>query len=198
MKGAARLFAVALTIIASGLGATAQTLNGVTLGEPLPATLPPPDDAVAANGNFFLHWDIGDSLTMSIWAVEETGPVLSVQVARVGSYGRPDSPFPDTQFGVTSAAQIERRFGPSGPVYEIAGAQNAFADLVTYNLSYEIDTGDWVLTFITLESAQQPDTVGRENSRLDAVIIADRAFQEVFWGTPTYPRQGYEPIPDPF
>lgn len=192
-----------LLVLAAGLvigmaTVQAQTLNGVTLGAPLPDDLRAPDSRNSLRGQEFLHWDLTRDMTMSVWAASDDGPVLSVQVARTGPLRQVEAPLEGVLFGVATTAQIEARFGPAGPVYEAAGQTNVFGGLTTHNLSYEIDDGAAVVTFITMEDRDQPGTVGRDRAVLDAIILADRAFQEVFWGDPSYPDSAYIPIPSPF
>lgn len=198
MIRAGRLLLLALGLLLAPALASAQTLNGVTIGGNIPASLPEPTRIEEVGNSVFLHWDLAPDIGMSIWAADDIGPVLSVQLARTAPHNRPESPLPRTQFGVTTTADLIARFGPPGPIYDRAGAGGTFGPITTHNLSWEIDTGDTVVTFITVEDINQPDTTGRDAARLDAIILADRAFQEVFWGRPSYPDQGYEPIPDPF
>jgi len=178
---------------------SAQSLQGVTLGAPLPADLPPPQSQQDLGRFQLLHYAISPELALTLWTrANDEAAVLSIQLARTAPYQRAATPLPDIAFGLTTTTEIEARFGPAGPVYDIIGATSRHGRITTHTLSYEIDTGDSVLTFITLEARDQPDSRGRENARLDAIILARRWFQEEVWGEVSYPNLGYAPIASPF
>lgn len=194
------LFTVAAALLSLwAVAAPAQTLQGVTLGAPLPADFPDPDE-VQDFGRFqLIHTTISSDLALTLWTRPGVdGEILSIQIARNAPYLREVTPLDELEFGVSTTADIEARFGPSGPVYEVIGAESRHGRITTHMLSYELDTADRVLTFITLEHRDQPDSRGRDNARLDAIILAQRWFQEELWGEVSYPNPGYDPIPSPF
>lgn len=197
MRAIRPVLSALLAIWVSAAGA--QTLQGVTLGAPLTADLPPPE-WVQDFGRYQLnHYVLSPRLALTLWTRSgDAAEVLSIQLARTAPYVRDIAPLDGFEFGATTTAAIERRFGPSGPVYEIIGAETRHGRITSHTLSYELESGDVVLTFTTLEARDQPDSRGRDNARLDAIILARRWFQEELWGEVSYPNPGYAPIPSPF
>jgi hypothetical protein len=197
VKAGAALLAAFVAVWATM--AQAQTLHGVTLGEPLTADLPPPE-RVEDFGRYQLqHYALSPRLALTLWTRSgDAAEVLSIQIARTAPYVRDLAPLDGFEFGATTTAAIERRFGPAGPVYEIIGAETRHGRITSHTMSYELESGDAVVTFTTLEARDQPDSRGRDNARLDAIILARRWFQEELWGAVSYPNPGYEPIPSPF
>jgi len=96
---------------------------------------------------------------------------------------------PGLRFGVTTLADIRKRFGSNGFGFKNRDAVISVPDGVVLFNSYEV--GNVVVTFITkvndngavsVKPEEVPTPVA-DRAKLDAISIADAGYAETEWGT---------------
>lgn len=178
--------------------ASAQTLRGVTLGEPVPEGLPEPLGTQVVHPFSITVWTFDDGLSMSTTADAETGSVLYVELWRDGSQGQQPAPVDGLTFGETTHTDLTARFGSEGIIFNERGHFIVVGANVAYFTSFEIEGTDAVASFVTLQPLDEatPETVG--DAVLDSISLGQGPYLDQIWGANRGRLEGYTRIADPF
>lgn len=184
--------------VCAGLPASAQTVLGVTLGEPIPEGLPAPLGTMVEPPLALTRWLFDDGLAMSATADAETGDVLYLELWRDGRQGTPTAPVAGFTYGETTLAEVTDRFGSDGMFFPDRERFMVLGDVVAYFTSYEVAQTDAIVTFITIQPTPDaaPETLGA--SVLDAISLSSGFYMDEIWGGNRGRSEGYEQIADPF
>lgn len=188
----AALMALALAV---ATGAEAQSLAGLTPGQPLPAGFAAPDGVQRETGFTYRRWSRPGGSELSATTQGETGPVLYIEEWRAGPPGA--APLPGLVLGDTTLAEITVRFGSDGLIFSERGRVQPFGEVAAVFTSYEIAGTDMVLSLVTVMPLADaaPETLGA--SVLDSVVLAFGPYLDSIWGVNRGRLPGYAPIPDP-
>ncbi|MBY4891694.1 hypothetical protein KUL25_02820 [Rhodobacteraceae bacterium N5(2021)] len=180
-----------------GAPLSAQTVHGITLGAPVPASLPQPDDTQTQAPLTRRYWADLAGLQVTAIADSETGDVHFVEL-RPAAGGPVDTPISGIRFGQTTQADLQARFGSEGIVFANVGRAGAFGEVAAYFTTYEIEGGDTVVSFTTTEPLAETSEGTSARSTLDSVVVAQGTYLNQVWGLNRGRLPGYAPIPDPF
>lgn len=177
--------------------ASAQSLLGVTLGEPIPEGLPEPAGTEVAVPFSRTHWENIEGIAITAVGDVETGEVLFIEL-RPATGATEAGPIRGLSFGETTRDDLYERFGSEGIVFEQVGRVGAFGSIAAYFTSYEIAGRDVALSFVTIQplADASEDTAG--TSTLDSIVVANDEYLNQIWGFNRGRLPGYAPIPDPF
>jgi len=184
---------VIFAAIAGAASLSAQSLSGLHIGEPS-ANLSRLGSATAS--------DTYKAMAVRRWVLPN-GNDLSATTAADNTIvylesdwnGKSDDPGCDLvglRFGVTTLADIRKRFGSNGFGYRARGDALETQDGVVMINSYEV--GKSVITFYTKINAQEYSRIKAtiansspaDYARLDAISIADDNYAKSEWGDPVY------------
>jgi hypothetical protein len=200
---AAATLALALLLAAAQVSgpAAAQSLSGLTLQEPAPATMAQPIGRDTDQRYTYRLWEMPGASQMSATALGDArGPIVYIEHWRTGAppQGMPaPAPLPGLILGVTTLDEIVERFGSDGIVFEARGRVVPVGPNAAIFTSYEIENTDAVLSLVTLMPLQQatPEAIGA--SVLDAVSLGHGPYLDSIWGINRGRLPGYSPIADP-
>jgi hypothetical protein len=188
---------LALGMSIAALPVVAQGLQGLALGAPIPETMPIADATDVQAPYTRSVWAALDGVMMTAIADSETGGIVFIEL-------RPAEPGPiatgldGLTFAETTRADLHRRFGSEGIVFETLGRGGIFGDNAAYFSTYEVAGRDIVLSFVTIEPLADADEDSAARATLDSVVIAQDAYLNEIWGINRGSLPGYAPIADPF
>lgn len=181
--------------------ASAQTILGVTLGEPIPEGLPTPIGTQTQAPFALTLWGARDGVSMSAIGDIETGEVLFIEM-RSAADNPTDSPasaqIDGITFGETTRADLHARFGSEGVVFADVGRTGVFGEIAVYFTNYEIAGSDTVVSFVTIQPLADASEETANQSILDSVVVARGSYLDQVWGGNRGRLPGYVPISDPF
>lgn len=180
------------------LPATAQTIAGLTLGAAIPEGGPAPDDSQTQAPFTRTFWAVRDGMQVTAIADSNTGEVVFIELRPSGAPETGDAQVLDLAFGQTTRADLHARFGSEGIVFETVGRAGVFGQVAAYFTTYEIEGGDNVLSFVTIEALADASDSSGDASTLDSVVVAQGSYLNRIWGLNRGRLPGYEPIADPF
>lgn len=185
--------------LACGLSAplAAQQMGGITLGAPLPDTLPAPVGSEVQGPFAYGLWQLPDGTAMSATADSGSGETLYIEIWNIEGGPRP-APVPSLEFGATTQADLIARFGSEGIVFAERGRTAIAGDRAAFFHSYEIEGGDAVISFVTILPLDQASAETAGTAVLDAVILGHGPYLDAIWGVNRGRTEGYAPIADPF
>lgn len=184
--------------LALAVPATAQTLRGVTLGEPVPDGLPEPLGMQVIQLYSITVWTLEDGLSMSTTADAGTGSVLYIELWRDNGQGTQSAPIDGVTFGETTHADLTDRFGSAGIIFNERGRYAVVPPNVAHFTSYEIEGSDAVASFVTIQPLDEatPETIG--NAVLDSISLGQGPYLDQIWGGNRGRLEGYTRIAFPF
>ncbi|GAB5446477.1 hypothetical protein [Gymnodinialimonas sp.] len=190
------LWALCLIALCAG-PVSAQTVQGITLGAPIPEGLPPSDDTQTQAPFTRTFWSALNGLQVTAIADSETGGVHFIELRPATREGG-ETPIEGIRFGETTQADLHRRFGSEGIVFANVGRAGVFGDVAAYFTSYELTDVDVVVSFTTIEPLAEAGADSAAQSVLDSVVVAEGPYLNQVWGINRGRLPGYGRIEDPF
>lgn len=192
--------AIFVVIFVAALGslsfpASAQTLLGITLGEPIPEGLPTAAATQTQPPFSQTVWDSIEGTSLSAIADAETGEVLFVEMRYAGPEA---AQIHGLTLGQTTRTEIHARFGSEGLVFADVGRTGVFGDIAAHFTNYEIADTDTVVSFVTIQPLAEASAETAGQSVLDSVVVAQSVYLNQVWGFNRGRLAGYAPITDPF
>jgi hypothetical protein len=183
-----------MTAALAACPAAAQSLAGLHIGDPAARLKPLGDSAHAAPDGDYLNqkWTLADGNDLAV-TTSPDGSIVFLEDDAGGKDADPGCDLPGLKFGVTTLADLRKRFGSGGfgfhnrsAILEIDGGGAVMMN------SYQI--GDVIATFITKLSAEDyapfkeaPDVAKLAvHARLDAVMLSDAKYALREWGPRIY------------
>lgn len=171
----------------------AQTLLGLKVDEPstLLTPLGAPNETGSYKGMALKRWNRLNGNELSV-TIDQSGKIVYLESDWNGRSPDTGCDLPDLRFGITTLAQLRKRFGSNGFSFQNRPPAIQVPDGVVMINSFEV--GSAVVTFYTKidrdefsrlkASGANPSPA--EYARLDAVSIANDSYAKSEWGERIY------------
>ncbi|MEY9097986.1 hypothetical protein ABIA24_000895 [Sinorhizobium fredii] len=199
-----------ICLVCASTTAMAQSMSGVTIGSDRAAlnqlgTKPTATQAMGPHTAVKFKLPGGNELSATF--VRSTGKIVYLETDWGGEPAGSFSDFEGFKYGETSLADIRRQFEHNGMMFDARPVASMMPDggVALFN-SYEISGTTVVATFVTKISAtaladlqathgteKLSDHVG-PTAKLNAVILAERAYVDTIWGVKKTYDKGYAAI----
>lgn len=182
-----KLFLSLALVVLLANGALAQSLSGLSLGDPVAKTKELGTRPVATEqmGPFTIQkWAQSDGNELSVTAIRNSGRIVYLESNWGGSQSGSFTDFDSFTYGETTLVDIRKKLGSNGFAYKSRpGAMQIPGGVIMLN-SYEIASRPGtVVTFITKVSGRNlrsPDPASV--AKLDTIIIGDANYLDGLWG----------------
>ena len=176
---------------------SAQTLGGLSLGEPLVPALgrmPRTHDFAPVGNDVAIKWQLPDGNTLSATAWADTRKILFVEEDRRPAAANA-TPLPGLTLGATTLADLRRRFGSNGMGFASNG-ETMQAGRPTGVNCFELRHAPGVfVAFVTqLSPADTTPPIDTGKGMLVAIIVARKTYLQEIWGETLLRDLAYRPI----
>jgi hypothetical protein len=193
-----------ITSLFFGLGAQAQSLSGIKIGDNIASSSSIGMKPVVQNqsGPYLMRrWKLADGNDLSITAERQTGKIVYAETNWGGGTGGRAADFPGFVYGKTTLEDIRNEMDGNGFAYKERMFAETRDGLVLFN-SYEVEgSPGLVATFVTKISRKDADRFKRtknfdlgKTARLDSIILADVNYLDAIWGDEKLKAESTTPI----
>ena len=184
--------------------AHAQAISAFKIGEDMRVVAkshPKPSNTETLGSYSAFKWNLPGGNDLSVTASPETGRIVFIESDWGGDPASAASDVPGMTFGITTLADIRKRFHSDGFGFKSNLGQATTDNLVSFNC-YQIDSDpDLIVVFVTTLPIKDVPTVAGEpkvdtgKGHLEAVILSSLAYLKVTWGEDRVFDATYHPIP---
>ncbi len=177
-----RLGFLALALGLAATSASAQSLAGLRIGDPVAATarFGPPSDTGRERQFDVRKWTFPNGNDLSVTS-DATGRIVYVETDWGGRAEGVASGVPGLRFGGTTLSELRQRFGSNGVAYQGRSPVIRVDDGIALLNSW--DAGASVVTLITkVRNPTSPNIDVGATARLDAISLSDPAYLTGLYG----------------
>lgn len=184
--------------------AHAQAISAFKIGEDMRVVAknrPKPSNTEALGSYAAFKWNLPGGNDLSVTASPETGRIVFIESDWGGDPASAASDVPGMTFGLTTLADIRKRFQSNGFGFKSNLGQATTEKLVSFNC-YQVDSDpDLVVVFVTTLLTKDVPTVAGDpkpdpgKGHLEAVILSSLVYLKEIWGEDRVFDATYHPVP---